>query len=136
MKERRKFLTAWVTPVAVAVSLPRHANATPGPIERPFNVSFSSHTCDDSGATSVASFVMCNDEPDAIKITEAGFKGSVTVIDPSIPFTLGPGECSVIDMQGGAINPFVCNGQFGISFAVESITNGDFGVVSTTIKNS
>lgn len=136
LKKRREFLVSWVTPAVVAISLPQHASATPGPVERPFNVTLTGNTCDDSNPTSVAMVTICNNEPETIEVFHASGSNYVTVVDPTLPFTVTPGECRQVTMEGGSEIQFTCNGDFGIAFQVRSTVDGDFGSIVTTIENA
>ena len=134
-KDRRVFLKLWITPAVITVSLPQHAQATPGPIERALDVSLLLDTCDDSGANSIASAILCNNELETIEVYFAGASDFVTVVDPLIPFTVDPGECKMINMEGGPVQQFDCSGNFGMTFAVRILSTGDYDTVTINIKN-
>lgn len=102
--KRRTFLSQWVSPVVMAVTLPVHAEISAGGFIRPipYHASFSNGMCDDIANPPTVSFTLCNEETGAIVIEKIyvsligrpSDNASVSVISPALPVTIPAGGCA------------------------------------------
>lgn len=118
LTDRRRFLSHWVTPTVVAVSLPVHAELSAAFLPRPFiyHGTISNRLCDDGVSPPTASFTLCNDEVGDITIEQAFLSlsnapsntAAVEVLSPVLPATIPAGTCIDFVVENSGTPAFQC----------------------------
>jgi hypothetical protein len=115
---RRKFITQWVPPVVMAVSLPLHAEISVSVLPRPiaYHASVSNKLCDDIAVPPTASFTLCNEETGSIVIETALVSligqpiknAAVKVLSPTLPVKIAAGTCVDFMIENSGTPAFNC----------------------------
>ena len=102
----------------MAVTIPAHAQISTGFLTRPleYQASVSNNLCDDIAVPPTASFTLCNEETGSIVIELALVSligqplegAAVTVLSPSLPATIGAGECVDFMIENSGTPAFNC----------------------------